>query len=91
MKTYRVFPDYSATGVWGEQFDDPYVIEYPDLLEMGASTETIYLLKKMQFVYTNGDCDELEPEEETYINWAARTAAARLTKETGFSFRSLDI
>lgn len=40
-KIYRVFPDYDATGVWGEIGDDPYVIEPVDLLEMGASTEQI--------------------------------------------------
>lgn len=90
-KTYRVFPDYGATGVWGEIGDDPYVIELVDLLEMGASTETIFLLRKMQYVFeeTVAADEDRAPEEAAYLNWAMKTIAKRLTKETGFEFRSV--
>jgi len=90
-KTYRVFADYRATGVWGEIGDDPYVIEYDQLKRMGASDTSIYLLKKMQYVFEWGDLAlEVAPQERVYIEWAARTAANRLTIETGHAFRYVE-
>ena len=88
IKTYRVFPDYCATGVWGEIGANPYIIEEVDLLGMGASNQTIALLAKMQYVYTVGSSSQpLHFAEERFIRWCGKTAAKRLAKETGFKFR----
>lgn len=90
-KTYRVFPDHCATGVWGEIGDNPYVIPEDQLRAMGATMETLYLLRKMIYVYEESDLDESHrfPEEIEYLDWAKETAARRLTEETGNSFRSI--
>lgn len=90
-KTYRVFPDYGhiVTGVWGEIGESPYIVYEEQLRQMGASMETIYLLRKMQFVYEmNNEANENRFWHDLdYIDWAKETAARRLTEETGSSFR----
>lgn len=88
-KTYRVFPDYCATGVWGEIGDNPYVIYEEQLKQMGASMETIYLLRKMQYVFemSNRSYENRFRHDLDYIDWAKNTAARRLTEETGSLFR----
>lgn len=90
MKTYRVFPDYCATGIWGEVGDTPYVIDHEQLFEMGASQDSIDCIRKMQFVFDQGDpITDMPKEESEYLKYLQDRIAQQLTQETGFTFRSV--
>jgi len=90
MKIYRVFPDYSSivTGVWNQIGEEPYIIDYPTLLEWGASPKTISILKEMCYVFDLVDENPSDAELD-FISWCIEEATRRLNDETDYKFETI--